>query len=231
MAGLDSLSNPLERIYLMNGAGSFCGYVKTDPITNNADWNVDQQYFIGDSCRSPLDGFTYVYTGGDLPAPPAAPPNQDTGPITSKRGGADPSLAEVANGGDWLRTAPLSSDVGSLAPVVTPGASWTLTGNVLTLPAAASAKYMAVVHGSLTLAAGFSAADWSTLTLTPSGTGAGAVNLTLNATTNATPVRFGQSVVFTTGTGAAPFTLTVSGASAGTAPTAVSLSVEVIRLQ
>jgi hypothetical protein len=235
MAGLESLSNPLERLPVLNGAGSLSGYVKTNPLTNSADWDVDQQYFLGDSCRSPLDGFTYVYTGGDLPALPSPPPNEATGPITSIRGGVDPSLDSVQDvaGGYWLRNAPLSSAVGAgLAPTVVSGATWTVTGGVLALPLASNAKYLAVVQGVLNLAAGFAATDHCVITLTPNGVAPVPVLATLVPGTGTTAFHFSASLVFDSDLTVLPLhTVTLSGASVGTAPTTVTnVKMNVIRL-
>jgi hypothetical protein len=234
MAGLESLSNPLERLPVLNGAGSLSGYVKTNPLTNSADWDVDQQYFLGDSCRSPLDGHIYVYTGGDRPALPSPPPNEATGPITSIRGGVDPSLDSVQDvvGGYWLRNAPLSSLVTLNPTEPTVSATWVVTDGVLALPEVAGATYMAVVQG-VQAAAAYVAGDKTTVTLTPSGTGAAAVTASLVPNVSATPSNFSFSttLVFTTGTGAGPFTVTLTGAILGSALTGVTgVKVTLLRL-
>lgn len=234
MSTLDSLPNPISRIPVLNSDGSASVFVKSSPLDNSVDWIPELQYFVGDTVRSPLDGFLYTYQGGALQDPPAPPPNTDTGPIVSKRGGSDPSESSYDVGGDWVRSAPYSGLWDTLTPTIADGGSgvWTVTNGVMDLPLAPSAVYMAVIQGTSTKGTALLSADWSKITLTPNGTGAVAVatNVVPIVDTVELSVSFAQSLVFSTGTGIGPFTLTLSGEYGGLTFVPTTLSVTVVRL-
>lgn len=232
MSTLDNLPNPTSRIPVLNAAGSYSAFLKSGPVDNDVNWDPALQYYIGDMVRSTIDGALYVYQGGALAAPPASPPNQATGPIVTKRGGVDPALDAYDAGGQWVPCAPVSGLIDSIAPVVASGGggAWAVTGGTVNLPPVPGATYLAIVQGVANKGSAMANGEFSQVILTPSGTGAVAVQFQALPAVGSNQVAFTGSLVFSTGTGAAPFTVILSGNTGGGTFIATTLKLTVVRL-
>jgi hypothetical protein len=163
-------------------------------------WSSAVQYYKNDVVISSVDGGAYVCD------------------ITATLGGADPSADPVA----WTRLAPTGIRNTTIVPVPSVlGATNTITlpaGATLTAPAGST--WRCSVQGSLTTSVASVAADVTTFTFTPSGSGALVWRTDIAPIVNtSTTTDFGQSGIVTVGTGGTNIVPTAT--YTGAAPTLV----------
>jgi hypothetical protein len=207
MASLESLSNPLERLVILNTTMSFRTQATGDTV-----WDVLQQYYLNDVVFSSVDGGAYIWLGGpDF--------------RTTVRGGDDPSVA----GSGW---AALSAEYVTQSSVIqptvgTPAANVIpLTTNAVTVPD--GSWWQVSVQATCTASQALVAGDVVTFTLTASGTGASSKSWDVVPIVDAATVSTdwgaaGLVIAGTGGTTGQTLTLTATYAQALQTPTNVAV--------
>jgi len=177
MASLESLKNPVTRLGVLGTAGSQSASIRRNEVNNSNIWDVAKQYYLNDIAFSAIDGGAYVMDGG--------PTIGGAAPLTAVLGGDDPATDWVVGAPPvWVPLAPNGPRVvepaGAQSATVVAGGAITFTNCNLVQSAVGGtqllgdANFMAQIQFTLVLtpvlpATAILAADWATLTLTPTG--------------------------------------------------------------
>jgi hypothetical protein len=186
MASLESLKNPVTRLGVLGTAASQSASFRRNEVNNGDIWDVTKQYYLNDMVFSEIDGGAYVFSGGATAG--GAPPQ------TSILGGVDPATDWFNGNSVWVPLATLGPRVveptGTQSATVSapPAGAFAFVncnleqesvGDATNFPLG-SANYMAHVQMTVTLSSVATAAEWFTLTFTPTlGTAAPAVSVTV----------------------------------------------------
>ena len=173
MASLESLKNPVTRLGVLGTAASQSASFRRNEVNNGDIWDVTKQYYLNDMVFSEIDGGAYVFSGGATVG--GAPPQ------TSILGGVDPATDWFNGNSVWVPLATLGPRVveptGTQSATAATGGAFAFVncnleqggvGNATNFPLG-SANYMAHVQMTVNFGSLATAAEWFTLTFTPTG--------------------------------------------------------------
>lgn len=160
--GLESLSNPLERLSVLPTSVS----LRVNPLTNSPEWSAVVQYFKNDIVVSGVNGGAYIFVGGALDQ-------------SCVRGGVDPALDTA---GLWQKFT--QTGVETYVPAATTfalagilGAQTIAVTNGTLQDVDAGSVWLAILNYQITWTGNQTDADLMTWTVASTGTTGGTVNV------------------------------------------------------